>query len=1085
MTRSLRILCSIVLAALVSACANHNEDDGGVTLPEVDAPKHLYASIERMASRTAVKDEKLLLWSDGDEISYFARRSSNLNYALQKTSSSQNDYGTFQRVTTHCEEGDKLDYNYGVYPYDEDISVERSGDISVQLPSVQHYAKNSFGIGAVTMVAVSDGRDGGMLQFKSAVGYMRLPLYGEGIVVKSIELRGNDGEKLSGAATITAPYTTAPSVTMAADASGVVTLDCGEGVALGSDVTATTAFWFALPPVLFARGFTITVTDDKGTTYTKSTSKVIAIDRNSLLSMASHDLRNDNFLDVEVDEDKIMFYLAEREDGVRSLSGLGARDWEHSKVLLNGVEYRVYTDGDSLPYIYADISEKGVYNAVLLSENSPKWYGATPYEGIFLPYSQFDMRSQNTIKEFPMYASYSKADGRTLHFNDGFALLRVRVKGMADVTSVRVEAKNRYDLAGRVATVNLDGVYKVERGVNFVTLNCTNEGEFAPLYGTKSREFYLMIAPGDYSEGLRLSICDAKHRAHFSDIADMKVEAGDVYTYDTVFSLSNNQIFYEGYDNCVWGGDVVRGKEGYGFAPDASNVTYNSTLDRTGYEEAFTEVAYNVVGSSFVQSNTWSEVSGFGVAASHQLTDSYITSRNFADTHYLFRSVEHPGYIAVGTETVSRGIYASPTISNMSGIGSFKAKVRFAMQAGFNGTLQVQIVNGGRIVAASLDGASLTLSAENLSYQSVSSILTLTPSQLSIAKSEVDEKVWHTLELSVVDAADGSHLYITDTKVANGVHGFYIDSFEVSQLDEWEKDDSTLRVILWNIQNGMWADQHNNYGNFVEWVKKWDADVCIWCESETIYKDKTGSSTSTKYLPDGWKELCKRYGHSYAAVGGNRDNYPQTITSKYPITTVQRIADSNVSGKPIAHGAGHFTITVNGKKVNFVTLHMWPQAYGYGVANANRDESAAKFEGDLYRVFEMQYIVDQTVNNSKYASEELWLFGGDTNARSRLDNWYYNYDTASTKLMTHDILLNQTNLKDVIAHRYPGMFMSSTMGSARIDIMYASPAMYDRMTNSITLIDKWLSETKKSEYHTSFYDRSDHRPLLMDFDMSK
>ena len=25
----------------------------------------------------------------------------------------------------------------------------------------------------------------------------------------------------------------------------------------------------------------------------------------------------------------------------------------------------------------------------------------------------------------------------------------------------------------------------------------------------------------------------------------------------------------------------------------------------------------------------------------------------------------------------------------------------------------------------------------------------------------------------------------------------------------------TLRVLYWNIQNGMWADQHNNYDNFV------------------------------------------------------------------------------------------------------------------------------------------------------------------------------------------------------------------------------------------------------------------------------
>ena len=27
-----------------------------------------------------------------------------------------------------------------------------------------------------------------------------------------------------------------------------------------------------------------------------------------------------------------------------------------------------------------------------------------------------------------------------------------------------------------------------------------------------------------------------------------------------------------------------------------------------------------------------------------------------------------------------------------------------------------------------------------------------------------------------------------------------------------------LKIIVWNIQNGMWSDQGNNYDNFVAWV---------------------------------------------------------------------------------------------------------------------------------------------------------------------------------------------------------------------------------------------------------------------------
>ena len=165
---------------------------------------------------------------------------------------------------------------------------------------------------------------------------------------------------------------------------------------------------------------------------------------------------------------------------------------------------------------------------------------------------------------------------------------------------------------------------------------------------------------------------------------------------------------------------------------------------------------------------------------------------------------------------------------------------------------------------------------------------------------------------------------------------------------------------------------------------------------------------------------------------------------------------------------------------------MWPQSYAPGVATAEREESTANGGGDIYRAFEIQYLVDQTVNNPKYAGEEYWLVGGDTNAWSRLDNWFYGYDTNSTRFLAHDIFLEQTNLKDVIGHRFPNSFISSSFGSGRrIDIIYASPAMYRLMENSMSLLDEWTGPTAKSTYYSSFYDPSDHIPLLMDFDLSK
>ena len=1080
--RRFSIVAILALAVEMLGCISHKEQDETPTL-SLCAPQQLYVSFESVTSRTSVQDDKRLQWSEGDEISYFPFVNSNLQYQWQSGLTTDEGYSIFKLLSNAKAEGAPLQYGYALYPYAEESTILSEGNVQIQLPEVQYYAEDSFGVGAAPMVAVVDSAEG-VLRFRNVAGFLTLQLYGDDFVVKRIELVGNNDEKLSGTATVVASSDSNPKISLQPSAKSRVVLDCGEGVKLGSSASKATAFWFALPELNFSKGFTITIYDADGTPYVKSTSNNFVIERNTIQPMKALDVRRNANIDISEENGKVIFYLSERGD-VRSAIGASEHDWHECTILVNDKPCDVEFDAEKRPYIRVEKSDDDSYRAVLLTAESAKWYDASPYEGVVLPCSQFDSRAKSAVRSFPMYATYTKANGRNLIFDYGFALLRLRLRGQGNVISARVESSARYDLAGRVAQVADDGLYKIDKGMNFVALNSVNSGDYAVLSGNTYRDFYLMIAPGDYSEGLRVSVCDTERKAAFFDLSDVKLEAGDVYTYGAEYKPNEKQIFYEGFDNCVWGGDVVRGSAGVGFSPDASSVGINSVLDRTGYEEALTMVAYNTAGTGFVQSNTWNDVTANDVNTSHQATDSYVASRYLNDVKYLFRSQEHPGYIAVGTANTTRGIYRSPMIRNMKGIGSFRLNVRFAMQAGFNGALLVQVISGGRIESAYLDGKNLELTAENYSYKTITSTLRIPPSQLSVAANVKDEKHWHTLELVVADAANGSRVDIRDENVNKGVHGIYVDSIEAVQVDEWERKSTTLRVLLWNIQNGMWADQHNNYDNFVAWVKKWDPDICIWCESESIYTDKTNTASSSKYLPDGWPELCKRYGHSYAAVGGNRDNYPQTVTSKYPIAVVQRITDTNEKNKPVSHGAGHFQVTVNGKKINIVSLHMWPQAYGYGVATADREASQANGGGDKYRCFEMQYIVNQTVNNTKYSAEKYWIFGGDTNARSRLDNWFYGYETNSTKLLTHDVLLNQTDLKDVIGCRYPGSFMTSNYGESRIDILYVSPSMYEMIDNAVMLIDEWLSDCKKSEYVTSFYDRSDHRPLMIDFDISK
>ena len=105
-----------------------------------------------------------------------------------------------------------------------------------------------------------------------------------------------------------------------------------------------------------------------------------------------------------------------------------------------------------------------------------------------------------------------------------------------------------------------------------------------------------------------------------------------------------------------------------------------------------------------------------------------------------------------------------------------------------------------------------------------------------------------------------------------------------------KKKQKPLRLLYWNIQNGMWCGQDDNYEKFTTWVKQQDPDICVWCEAQSIYKNGTADplDSQERFLVDNWGVLAKRYGHPYWYIGGHRDNYPQVITSKYPIENIKK-----------------------------------------------------------------------------------------------------------------------------------------------------------------------------------------------------
>lgn len=243
-------------------------------------------------TKTVMDDNNNILWSENDQIVAFMKSSYGHKYQV-KPAFVGKSYADFSRVTSgngnDLSAGNEWEHNIAYYPYSETIECLKSGDhyaLDVVLPSEQTYVAESFGNGAMAMVAVSEDND---ITFRNVLGGMKLQLKGSATIT-SIKVEGKNNEKLSGAAVVTA-YTdgTKPSITMSSDASTSVTLNCFSGIQL-NEQTAT-EFIITIPPVIFSKGFTVTITDTEGNEYELDSGKQNEVKRSSLLVMPPIDIQ--------------------------------------------------------------------------------------------------------------------------------------------------------------------------------------------------------------------------------------------------------------------------------------------------------------------------------------------------------------------------------------------------------------------------------------------------------------------------------------------------------------------------------------------------------------------------------------------------------------------------------------------------------------------------------------------------------------------------------------------------------------------------------------------------------------------------
>ncbi len=282
---------------------------------------------------------------------------------------------------------------------------------------------------------------------------------------------------------------------------------------------------------------------------------------------------------------------------------------------------------------------------------------------------------------------------------------------------------------------------------------------------------------------------------------------------------------------------------------------------------------------------------------------------------------------------------------------------------------------------------------------------------------------------------------------------------------------NSIKFIDYNIMNGMWWDQYNNYDRFVTWMNGQAPDVFAICEG-AMHKDRElhriHDDSTSRYLPYHLKELAQRWGHSYVAVGPCQDNYPVAITSRYPIEVVQKI------GGGLSHGALHVKI----RGVNYIVIHTWPLGRYQEVNVKGVPENVKKLPervltckgGDKSRYEELKAVINLTINNPKFKDEKYWIMTGDMNSRSAVDDAYYKSRNLTCNYDAMNLMLDAFG-NDVMNRFHEGKYMTSLpSGFARLDYFYANDALFNRTFSAETIYDDFTRVA------------SDHFPICMEFE---
>ena len=260
------------VAMLLLSCQFREADN---PVPETAPTDIVYASIDP-ESKAFMDADCHLFWNAQDRISVFAQTVENREFCFQGADGDKQ--GTFKAVASAWTPA-QVDFFYAASPYRADNAISETGVLTLTLPDTQEYHAGSMDPAAQLMVASSQDN---ILAFRNVGALLGLQFTGDGVNVRSIQLKGNADEPLAGRLEVTLGEELQHSF-VSESLSTTLTLTAKEPVAL--DGETPTVFWMIVPPTVFSNGFTITVTDPDGKVFYQRTARSLTLPRGAAVRM--------------------------------------------------------------------------------------------------------------------------------------------------------------------------------------------------------------------------------------------------------------------------------------------------------------------------------------------------------------------------------------------------------------------------------------------------------------------------------------------------------------------------------------------------------------------------------------------------------------------------------------------------------------------------------------------------------------------------------------------------------------------------------------------------------------------------------